>query len=88
VSDCLEFLPTDSDSIKFFWLSESSGYRHIHFIEATPPVNTSSGIVPRAQCSRKLITHGEWNVLGPKVSALGNLYLQVTEGMKSRSAVV
>ncbi len=64
----MEFLPTQNGLIRFLCLSEASGYKHIHLVEATPP-SYDNVSVPHAQFTVTPITHGKWNVLGSKVHA-------------------
>lgn len=71
----MEFLPVQDDSkmIRFLWLSEASGYKHIHLVEANPP-SSLSGAIPCAKWTSKPITSGKWNVLGSKVERLYVVY--------------
>ena len=55
-----------SKLIRFFWLSEASGYKHIYLVEANPPSSLSEDI-PCAKWTSRPITCGKWNVLGSKV---------------------
>ena len=68
VTDVFEFLPssTPDASLRFLWCSESSGYRHLYLITATPPADSLSQVL-KAECSVQQLTTGDWVIFGSNV---------------------
>ena len=69
VTDVFEFLPSTvpGGSLQFLCCSESTGYRHLYLVTATPPGESFSQVL-KAECSTQQLTTGNWVVFGSKVS--------------------
>ena len=69
VTDVLHFLTTNDDNIRYLWLSESSGYRHLEMVTvATGSNKDASGIMQHCMVERKELTKGEWVIKQDQVS--------------------
>ena len=69
VTDVLHFLTTNDDNIRYLWLSESSGYRHLEMVTvATDSSKDVSGIMQHCMVERKELTKGEWVIKQDQVS--------------------
>jgi len=66
----LHFLTTNDDNIRFLWLSERSGYRHLELVTVATDSNESdvNNMIQHCMVQRKVLTSGEWMVKQDQVS--------------------
>ncbi|VUZ44401.1 unnamed protein product [Hymenolepis diminuta] len=69
VHDCLQFLDTSCETLRYIWMSRRTGYSHLYIChQIIPESSSSSAALQHAELvSDRPLTYGDWDVLSDHI---------------------